>query len=210
MNTRSASAGGISRICRSRLRRRSRTRSKSPASSLGRVIMSASSASDGAADRSSVVRPTSVASEPTSVSSCAPSRAERFVQRERIEVAAPFVEEIAGDRREPGTVGRDRTTAPRANQHQHRQERHFAVHGRPGVEAVRPAAGGGSRGTQTPARDPTAAGAIDRQTSGYRDRLRTVERQSRRGRGVRRSARRAHRPASASAARTSPAASARR
>ena len=34
---------------------------------------------------------------------------ERLVQGERVEIAAPFVEEVAGDGRKPGTVGRDRT-----------------------------------------------------------------------------------------------------
>ncbi len=61
--------------------------------------------------------------------------AERFVQRERIEVAAPFVEEVAGNRREPGTVG-GVERGPRAHEHQHRQERHFPMNGGPGVQAV--------------------------------------------------------------------------
>ena len=64
----------MSRSCTRRLRRSSRTRSKSRGSSRGRITMSARSDTALDAERDRLVSVRSVASEPISVSRCAPMR----------------------------------------------------------------------------------------------------------------------------------------
>ena len=77
----------------------------------------------------------SVASTPTSVSSWAPIRRERIVQRQRIEIAAPFVEQIAGDGGEARPIGRIGRRSERHEEHR-ADHRHFAVLDCPRAQTV--------------------------------------------------------------------------
>ena len=92
----------------------------------------------------------------------------------------------------------------RAHEHEHRQERHFAMNGRPGVEAVRQTPAANLRERERSARDP-GRGRRDRSTGIRIPRLAASRRApARRDRGGRRSARRGHRPSQRVAAARQP------
>ena len=165
VKTRSATAGGMSRSCSSRFRRRSRTRSKSRASKRGLTSMSASSANAGVgrtfergqADQRGVGADLGVElrAEPP----------ERLVQLERVEIAAAFVEQIAGDGGEARTV-RGIVDGARRGRGRGTDKSGTSLWLRPSRRRCRsPGAGVGSPGTRTAAPGRAVAGAIDRPAS---------------------------------------------
>ena len=168
----------MSRSCSSRLSRRSRTRSKSAASRRGPRNHLGQQRQRRRRDRSSVVRPTSVASAPTSVSSCAPSRPSASCSASASRSPQPSSRRSPVIAASPGRSAGS-NAAPARTSDQHRKERHFAVYGRPGVEAVRQPPAPDLRKREGGLRARTAAGAIDRQASGHGHRQRALERQRR-------------------------------
>ena len=134
--TRSATADGTSRSCVRRLRRSSRTRSNSRGSIRGLIARSASSARPRSAKRSSIVRPSSVASDPTSVSRLVPIRPSASWNSSALEIAAALIQQIAGDRGEPGPVGGIVRRA-RGQQQQRADHRHVAMLDGPHAQPVR-------------------------------------------------------------------------
>ena len=137
VNVRSATAGGISRSWSRRLSRRSRTRSKSPSSNRGFATISASSAeAPVVANRAERGQPKERRVGADFGIELARRAARGLVQRERIEIAAAFVEQIAVIAASPGRSAGS-NAAPARTSTMHADERHVMLLGGPRIDAVR-------------------------------------------------------------------------